>query len=59
MITLCAGHVCERGTAALAPTGHPRSHAAPTGASAGENSFARIWHGYPILRLSGPLAAAR
>jgi hypothetical protein len=40
--------------AAPATTGHPRSHAAPMGASAGENSLARIWHSYLILRLSPP-----
>jgi hypothetical protein len=44
----------HRATAAPATTGHPRSHAAPMGASAGENSLARIWHSYLILRLSPP-----
>jgi hypothetical protein len=58
MITLCARHMGERTTAVLAPTGHPRSHAASAGASAGENSLARIWHGYLILRLSALFAAA-
>jgi hypothetical protein len=55
MITLCARRMRERTTA---PTGHPRSHAAPTGASAGENPLARIWHGYLIFAASAPLAAA-
>ena len=36
-------------TAALAPTGYHCSHAAPTGASKGENSWARIWHSFLIF----------
>jgi hypothetical protein len=57
MIILYARRMRER-TAALAATGLPLSHAAPTGASAAENSLAHIWHSYLILRLSVPLAAA-
>src|SRR5215470_15648822 len=38
--------------------GHPRSDAAPPGASAGENSLARIWHGYLIFAALRLLVAA-
>jgi hypothetical protein len=50
-----ARYTGERTIAALAPTGHPRSRAAPAGASAGENSLARIWHGYLIFAAFRPL----
>jgi hypothetical protein len=58
MITLCARHMGEKTTAALALPGHHSSHAAPTGASAGENSLARIWHSYLIFAALRLLAAA-
>jgi hypothetical protein len=58
MITsLCARYTGERTIAALAPTGHPRSRAAPAGASAGENSLAHIWHGYLIFAAFRPLGS--
>jgi hypothetical protein len=36
------------------PYGPSCSHAAPTGASAGENSLARVWHGYLIVAAVRP-----
>jgi hypothetical protein len=53
MITRCARRIGEDDRR-VASTGHPRSHAAPTGASAGENSLVCIWHSYLILRLRPP-----
>jgi hypothetical protein len=52
MITLCARRMRERTTAAC--PGSARSHAAPAESLPRENSLARIWHGYLILRLSAP-----
>jgi hypothetical protein len=57
IISVCARYTGERTIAALAPTGYPRSRAAPAGASAGENSLARIWHGYLIFAAFRPLGS--
>jgi len=58
MITPCARHMGERTTAALAPGAIPARMPRSPEPPLGENSLARIWHGYLIFAAFRLFAAA-